>query len=44
MSMGGEGHAEVKYQSGNFVPISNSDIDAMKKDQLYAEILRRGIK
>ena len=44
MSMGGEGHAEVKYQSVDLVPLSNIDIDAMNKDQLYAEILQRGIK
>ena len=39
MYMGGEGHDEVKDQAGNFVPISNGEIDATKEDQLYAELL-----
>ena len=44
VSMGGEGHAEVKDQAMKFIPLSNGEIDATKKDQLYAEILQRGIK
>ena len=40
--MGGEGHGEVKYQAGKFVPLSNCEIDATKEDQLYAELLQIG--
>ena len=42
--MVGEGHVEVKDQAVKFIPLSNGEIDATKKDQLYAEILQRGIK
>ena len=44
VSMGGEGATEVKDQAGKFVPLSNNNINAMKKDQLYTEILQRGVK
>ena len=44
MSMEGKGYNEVKDQSGKFVKISNRDIDAMKKYQLYADRLQRGGK
>ena len=37
--IGGEGHGEVKYQAGEFVPLSNCEIDATKEYQLYAELL-----
>ena len=43
MSMGGEGHVELEKQYGRFVPLSNKNIDAMKKDSLYADILQIGI-
>ena len=42
--MGGEGATEVKYQAGKSVPLSNNEINAMKKDQLYADYLQKGIK
>ena len=42
VSMEGKGYNEVKDQSGKFVKISNRDIDAMKKYQLYADRLQRG--
>ena len=42
--MGGEGTTDVKYRAGKFIPLSNEKIDATKKDQLYADILQRGIK
>ena len=32
--MGGEGHAEVKYQAGEFVLLSNDKIDDTKKAYL----------
>ena len=44
VSMGGQGRAKVKYQAGKFFPLSNRDIDAMNKAQLYSEILQRGNK
>ena len=44
VSMEGKGYNEVKDQSGKFVKISNRDIDAMKKYQLYADRLQRGGK
>ena len=40
----GEKAIEVEDQSGNFVPLLNYNIDAMKKDQFYADSLKRGIK
>ena len=42
--MGGEGHAEVGDQAGKFVQISNIDIDAMNKYNLYADILHIVVK
>ena len=42
--MVGEGHFEVEDQAGKFVSLSNDKIDVMEKDDLYAEILQRGIK
>ena len=42
--MVGEGATEVEDLSGNFVPLYDENIDAMKKYQLYAELFRRGIK
>ena len=42
MYMGGEGHGEVKDQSGKFVTLSNCEIDATKEYQLYAELLQIG--
>ena len=42
--MGGKVHVEVEYQDGDFVPLSNDYIDAMKKDGLCADILQIGIK
>ena len=42
--MVGEGHSEVKYQYGMFVPLSNENIDAMKKEYFYSGILRGGIE
>ena len=44
VSKGGEGATEVKYQARKLITLSNDKIDAMKKDQLYADILQRGIK
>ena len=44
MSMGGKGLVEVEDQSGKFVPLSNDNIYAMKKDELYDNILHRRIK
>ena len=41
--MVGEGTIEIEDQSGGFIPISNYNIDAMKKYQLYAERLQRGV-
>ena len=40
MSMGGEGHVEVEYKAGKFVPLSNEKINTMKKDSFYADIFR----
>ena len=42
--MGGAVHVEVEDQARKFVPLSNAIIYAIKKDNLYAEILQRGIK
>ena len=42
--MGNERTTEVKYQAGKSVPLSNNEINAMKKDQLYADYLQKGIK
>ena len=42
--MGGEGHVEVEDKSRKLVLLSNENIDATKKDNLYADILHRGIK
>ena len=39
MSMGGEGHAEVEYQAGKLIELSNSDIHAMKKEIFYYKLL-----
>ena len=39
VSMGGEVTTEVKYKAGKFVPLLNDNINAMKKDQLYADII-----
>ena len=39
MSMGGEVHVEVEDQYGKFILLSNDNIDAMKKDDLYAGFL-----
>ena len=44
MYMGGEGHAEVEYQSGKLIKLLNSDIYAMKEDDLYYEILQILVK
>ena len=40
LSMRGKGHIGVQDQAGGFVITSNDNIDAMKKDGLYAEIFR----
>ena len=42
--MGGERHVEVEDQARNLVLLSNDNIDETKKDNLYADILNRGIK
>ena len=42
--MGGERHVEVEDQARKLVLLSNENIDATKKDNLYADILHRGIK
>ena len=39
VSMGEEGHVEVKDQGGEIVILSNDKIDATKEDSFYAEIL-----
>ena len=39
--MGGEGHAEVKYQAGEFVLLSNDKIDDTKKAYLCMLIFFR---
>ena len=44
MSMGGDGHVEVKDQAGKFVLLSNDNICAMKSDNLYDDIYQRVIK
>ena len=44
MSVGGQGHVEVKDQSGEFILLSNENIDAMRKDDFYAELFQRVIK
>ena len=42
--MGGERHVEVEDQARKLVLLSNDNIDETKKDNLYADILHRGIK
>ena len=42
--MGGEVHVEVGDRAGKFVPPSNENINAMKKDNFYANICQIGIK
>ena len=37
--MVGKVHAEVEDQAGSFILVSNKNIDAIKKDGLYADIL-----
>ena len=44
VSVGMEGATEVEDQSGKSVTLSNENIDAMNKDQLYHDILNREIK
>ena len=44
MSVGGGVHVEVEYQAGKFVPLSNENIDSMKKDFFCTDIFQRGIK
>ena len=44
MYMGGEGHAEVEHQAGKLIEISNSEIYAMKEEDLYHEILQILVK
>ena len=44
VSLGGKGHVGVKDQDRKSVLLSNYNIDAMKKDNFYAEILKIGIK
>ena len=44
MSMGGERHVEVEYQSGRSVLLYIENIYAMNKDSLYSNIFQRGIK
>ena len=41
MSMVGEEHVEVEYQSGKFVQLSNEKNYATKNDDFYADILQR---
>ena len=42
--MVGQGHFEVEYQAGKFVPLSNDKIDAIKKRYFYDVIFQIGIK
>ena len=42
VSMVGEGHFEVKDQSGKFVPILDENIDAMEKDNFIMRFWREG--
>ena len=39
MSIGGERDTEVEDESGNFVPLSYENIDAIKKGNFYSDIL-----
>ena len=42
--MGGEGRVKVEDRDRKVIPLSNYKIHATKKDDLYAELLYRGIK
>ena len=44
MSMVGEGNVEVEDQTGNFILLSNDNIDEMKNYNFYADIFQRRIK
>ena len=44
VSIGGELHAEVEDKYRKFLPFTNGEMDATKKDKLYADILQIWIK
>ena len=39
MSIGGEVYVEVEDQDRKSVPLSNENIDTMKEDDFYSELL-----